>query len=132
MNKNRLLIVDDAMFMRQRIREIAVAAGWEIVGEAADGVEALDVYDRERPSLVTLDIVMPKMDGVAVLKEIMQVDPTARIVMVSAVNQKQNLAECIDAGAVDFIVKPFDPAGLHQFFVRYLGSESGGARKESH
>ena len=120
MSKNRLLIVDDAMFMRQRIREIATASGWEIAGEASNGLEAIEVYEQTHPDLVTLDIVMPKMDGVAALKQIMSADPDARIVMVSAVNQKPKLAECIQAGAIDFIVKPFDKADLQRFFENSL------------
>lgn len=120
MNPNRLLIVDDAIFMRKRIGEIALSAGWEIVAEAGNGIEALEAYQRERPSLVTLDIVMPKMDGVAVLKELVKSDPNARVVMVSAVNQKAKLAECIQTGAIDFIVKPFDKSDLKKFFEKSL------------
>ena len=124
MKPKRLLIVDDALFMRQRIREIAVTAGWEIAGEAADGDEALKLYKQESPDLVTLDIVMPKRDGVSVLKELMQITPNARVVMVSAVNQKPKLAECIQAGAIDFIVKPFDKTDLLNFFKKSLSAES--------
>ena len=122
MAANRILIVDDALIIRQRIGDIARQSGWEVAAEAADGVEAVRMYRQHKPDLVTLDIVMPNMDGVAALREIIQHDHNARVVMVSAVNQKEKLAECIDAGAIDFIVKPFEPAGLHQFFVRYLGS----------
>jgi two-component system chemotaxis response regulator CheY len=118
----RVLIVDDALIMRKRIREIAEEAGWQIAGEAQDGEEALAFYQREQPDLVTLDIVMPKLDGVAALKEIRQHDPQARVVMVSAVNQKCKLAECIQAGAIDFIVKPFEKASLLSFFEKYLAA----------
>ncbi len=120
MTKKRLLIVDDALFMRQTIRKIATSAGWEIAGEAADGSEAIEIYEREQPELVTLDIVMPKMDGVAVLKQLIEKDPLAQIVMVSAVNQKAKLAECIENGAIDFIVKPFDKSELRAFFEKAL------------
>ena len=108
MNTKRVLVVDDALIMRQRITEIAQQAGWQIAGEAADGKEAIALYQSERPDLVTLDIVMPEMDGVESLKKIRSEDPGARVVMVTAVNQKEKLAECIQAGAIDFIVKPFD------------------------
>ncbi len=124
MGAKRLLVVDDALFMRKRIREIAEDAGWEIAGEAADGEEALQLYQQEKPDLVTLDIVMPKLDGVAALKQLMQHDPQARVVMVSAVNQKPKLAECIQAGAIDFIVKPFEKATLRSFFEKSLAAES--------
>ena len=120
----RLLIVDDALIMRKRIREIAELAGWEIAGEATDGEEALALYAQEKPDLVTLDIVMPNLDGVSALKRIVEYDPTARVVMVSAVNQKTKLVECIQAGAVDFIVKPFDKSTLLSFFEKSLAAHS--------
>ena len=116
----RMLIVDDALIMRMRIRDIAVEAGWEVVGEAADGEAAVSIYERERPDLVTLDIVMPKMDGVTALKRVLASDPNAKVVMISAVNQREKLAECIDSGAIDFIVKPFDSERLRTVFSQYL------------
>ncbi|MEM9658514.1 MAG: response regulator [Planctomycetota bacterium] len=122
MSAKRLLIVDDALIMRKRIREIAEAAGWQIAGEASDGEQAIEMYRKTKPDLVTLDIVMPRRDGVAALKAISQADPSARVVMISAVDQKEKLAECIRLGAVDFIVKPFDKEGLRDFFVRRLAA----------
>ena len=116
----RILIVDDALIMRKRISDIAIQAGWEVAGEAADGEEAIALYERERPNLVTLDIVMPKMDGVTTLKRVMAADPKAKVVMISAVNQRQKLSECIDNGAIDFIVKPFDAERLRAVFRKYL------------
>ena len=116
----RILIVDDALIMRKRIRDIALEAGWEVAGEAADGEEALAIYDQVRPHLVTLDIVMPKMDGVTALKRFMALDPKAKVVMISAISQREKLAECIDSGAIDFIVKPFDPDRLRTSFGRHL------------
>ena len=121
----RMLIVDDALIMRKRIRDIAVEAGWEIAGEAADGEEALELYDRVRPDLVTLDIVMPKMDGVTALKRVMASDPAANVVMISAIDQREKLAECIDNGAVDFIVKPFDADRLRAMLSRRLQDLGG-------
>ncbi|MFN0053828.1 MAG: response regulator, partial [Planctomycetales bacterium] len=102
-----------------RIKEIALDSGWEIAGEAVNGEEGLARYRELRPDLMTLDIVMPKMDGVAVLRQIREEDPAARIVMVSAVDQKGKLSECIRLGAIDFIVKPFDKARLKGFFEKY-------------
>ena len=115
---NRLLIVDDALIMRMKIRDIAKSAGWQVVAEAANGEDAVRMFQEHRPDLVTLDMVMPGMDGVAALKAIRQLQPTANIVMVSAVNQKEKLRECIENGAMDFVVKPFDPANLKLFFER--------------
>jgi two-component system chemotaxis response regulator CheY len=123
MGTKRVLIVDDALIMRKRIKEIAEEAGWDVAGEARDGEEAVALYLREKPDLVTLDIVMPKLDGVSALKRMIENDPQARVVMVSAVNQKDKLAECIQAGAIDFIVKPFDRASLRSFFEKYLAVE---------
>lgn len=119
----RVLIVDDALIMRERIKEIALKAGWQIAGEARDGAEAVEMYRREKPNLVTLDIVMPKLDGVAALKQMIQLDAQAQVVMISAVNQKEKLAECIRGGATDFIVKPFDKAVLLGFFQKQLADE---------
>lgn len=115
----RLLIVDDAMIMRMRIKDIAKEAGWEIAGEAANGEEAVARYRELRPDLTTLDIVMPKMDGVSALRQLRQEFPAARVVMVSAVDQKEKLTECIRLGVVDFIVKPFDKVRLKTFFEKY-------------
>ena len=120
----RLLIVDDALIMRKRIKEIAQKAGWEVAGEAADGAEALQMHQELRPDLTTMDIVMPKMDGVAALRAVRAHDATAQVVMVSAVDQREKLAECVRLGAIDFIVKPFDPANLLKFFEK-IGRDPG-------
>jgi two-component system chemotaxis response regulator CheY len=118
----RVLIVDDALIMRKRIKEIALQAGWLVAGEAENGHEALALFQRERPDLVTLDIVMPEMDGVAALKQMIEFDSQAQVVMISAVNQKEKLSECIRAGAMDFIVKPFEKSDLINFFEKHLGT----------
>lgn len=115
--KPRLLVVDDALIMRTMIKDIARRAGWEIAGEATTGAEAVARYRELKPDLVTLDIVMPEMDGVEALRTIRGADPQARIVMVSAVDQRAKLAECIQLGAHDFIVKPFDREALGRFFA---------------
>ena len=123
MGAQRLLIVDDALIMRKRIKEIAQEAGWQIAGEAQDGAEAVALFEQVQPDLVTLDIVMPKLDGVSALKRLIDEDPEARVVMVSAVSQKEKLAECIQAGALDFIIKPFDKNSLLSFFEKYLSTD---------
>ena len=115
----RLLVTDDALIMRMRIREIARAAGWEVVGEAGNGRECLELYSTLRPDLVTLDIVMPEMDGVEALRAIRTADPAARVVMVSALDQKSKLSECIRLGALDFLVKPFDKDRLVALLAKY-------------
>jgi two-component system chemotaxis response regulator CheY len=124
MAAKRVLIVDDALIMRQRIRDIAVEAGWQVAGEAKDGEEAVALYQIEKPDLVTLDIVMPKLDGVSALWQMIEYDPKARVVMVSAVDQKEKLAECIRAGAIDFVVKPFEKSSLQHFFEKYLAHDA--------
>lgn len=105
---NRLLIVDDAMIMRKMIRDVAEAAGWVVVAEASDGQQAVDLYREHQPDLVTLDLVMPVMGGIEALKVIRTGDPEARVLVVTALDQKEMLAETINAGALDYIVKPFD------------------------
>ena len=120
----RVLIVDDALIMRRRIRNIAEQTGWEVAGEAKNGIEAMALFQQEQPDLVTLDIVMPELDGVATLLRLMTEYPTAQVVMVTAVDQKEKLRECIELGAVDFIVKPFEKSRLQSFFEKYGAIES--------
>jgi two-component system chemotaxis response regulator CheY len=104
----RVLIVDDAVFMRSMIREILTRTGrFEILAEAANGQEAVDRFVELRPDLVTMDIVMPEMDGIEATKEILRIDPGATIVICSALGQEALVVESIAAGARDFIVKPF-------------------------
>jgi two-component system chemotaxis response regulator CheY len=104
----RILIVDDAIFMRMKLKDILEKGGFEIVGEAQNGIEAIEKYKTERPDLVTMDITMPEMDGVAALKGIMAVDPNAKVIMCSAMGQQSMVMDAIQSGALDFIVKPFD------------------------
>jgi two-component system, chemotaxis family, chemotaxis protein CheY len=126
----RVLVVDDAMIMRMRIKDIAKEAGWEIAGEAADGAEALLRYKELQPDLITMDIVMPNMDGVSALRQLKQECPEARVVMVSAVDQREKLTECIRLGVVDFIVKPFDKIRLKGFFEKYGRDQEPGVRSQ--
>lgn len=104
----KILIVDDAVFMRMKLKDILEKAGFEVVGEAQNGAEAIEIYKAERPDLVTMDITMPEVDGVTALKEIKAYDPNARIIMCSAMGQQSMVMEAIQSGALDFIVKPFD------------------------
>ncbi|HVP29602.1 MAG TPA: response regulator [Myxococcota bacterium] len=110
--KGRVLIADDAAFMRQMIRDILEAEGLEVVGEAVDGVEAVEAFEQLHPDLVTMDIVMPRCSGIDAVKRILALDPGARIVMCSALGQETLVMEAVQAGAKDFIVKPFKPESV--------------------
>jgi len=104
-----VLIADDAAFMRMMIKNILTEAGYDIVGEAENGQVAVARYRELKPDLTTMDITMPEMDGLAALREIRGEDPAARVVMCSAMGQQSMVIESIQAGARDFIVKPFQP-----------------------
>lgn len=107
--KTRILIADDASFMRQMIREIIEPEGFEVVAEASDGVEAAALFEAVKPELVTMDIVMPKRSGIDAVRDILEQDPQAKVVMCSALGQETLVRESLEAGALDFIVKPFQP-----------------------
>ncbi|MBF8377231.1 response regulator [Alicyclobacillus mali] len=102
-----ILVVDDAAFMRMMIKDILTKNGHEVVGEAADGAQAVERYQELQPDLVTMDITMPEVDGIEAIKRIRQIDPNARIIVCSAMGQQAMVIEAIQAGAKDFIVKPF-------------------------
>jgi len=104
-----VLIADDAAFMRMMLKNVLTEAGYEIVGEAENGAVAVAKHRELKPDLTTMDITMPEMDGLAALKEIRSADPSARVVMCSAMGQQSMVIESIQAGAKDFIVKPFQP-----------------------
>ncbi len=104
---NKILIVDDAAFMRMMIKDILTKNGYEVVGEAQDGAQAVEKYKELSPDLVTMDITMPEMDGITALKEIKKMTPDAKIIMCSAMGQQAMVIDAIQAGAKDFIVKPF-------------------------
>lgn len=107
-----LLTIDDAAIIREMIKDTAGAAGWNIVGEACDGREGFEQYRRLRPDAVTPDLVMPEYDGLFALREIRALDPQAKVVVVSALDQKSILKEAFKAGASDFLVKPFQRSML--------------------
>ena len=104
---NRILIVDDAAFMRLMLRDIIVNSGFEIAGEAENGIEAGVLYKKLKPDLVLMDITMPEMNGIESVQDIIGYDPEARIVMVSAMGQQAMVIQSIRSGAMDFVVKPF-------------------------
>ncbi|MDR0649658.1 MAG: response regulator [Synergistaceae bacterium] len=105
----KVLIVDDAAFMRMMLRDILAKNGFEVVGEADNGKVAVQMYSELKPDVVTMDITMPEMDGIAAVKKIKEADPAAKVVMVSAMGQQAMVIEAIRSGAADFIVKPFQP-----------------------
>ena len=105
----RVLIVDDAAFMRKLLTDALTNGGHEVVGEAGNGVEAVARWQELRPELTTLDITMPEKDGLSALAEIMAIDPSAKIIMCSALGQEGKVLEAVKLGAKDFVVKPFQP-----------------------
>lgn len=117
----RILIVDDAKFMRMTLSNILIKANHEIVGEAENGIQAVELFHREKPDLVTLDITMPEKNGIEALKEIKQQYSDAKIIMCSAMGQQKMVVEAIEAGAKDFIVKPFDENRVLEAINRVLG-----------
>jgi two-component system chemotaxis response regulator CheY len=119
----RVLVADDASFMRQMIREIVESEGFEVCGEASDGVEAVDEFKRLQPDVVTMDIVMPRKSGIDAVRGIMAIDPGASVVMCSALGQETLVTEAIQAGAKDFIVKPFKPDAVIETLKKVLEKE---------
>lgn len=116
-----VLVVDDASFMRSMIRDIFARGPFVIAGEAENGVEGVRLYRELHPDLTTMDIVMPQMDGITALREIVRLDPAAKVVMCSALGQEALIAEAIEAGASDFIVKPFQPGRVLKVAQSVLG-----------
>ena len=116
----RILVADDASFMRQIIRDILEAEGHEIVAEASDGIQAVEEFKKHHPDLVTMDIVMPRRSGIDAVRGIVALDPKARIVMCSALGQETLVNEALQAGATDFIVKPFKPEAVMAALRRVL------------
>lgn len=103
----RVLIVDDALFMRTMLKDIFLEAGWQVEAEADNGGQAVEEFRRLKPDLITMDIVMPEMGGIDALRRILKDDPQARVIVCSALGQKHLIMDAIQAGAKDFIVKPF-------------------------
>lgn len=119
---NKILIVDDAAFMRMMIKDILEKNGYEVVGEAQDGAEAVEKFQELRPDLVTMDITMPEMDGITALKKIREIDPDAKVIMCSAMGQQAMVIDAIQAGAKDFIVKPFQADRVLEAVRKTIGN----------
>jgi two-component system chemotaxis response regulator CheY len=117
----RVLITDDALFMRVTLKNILTKGGYEIAGEASNGRESVDLYQQVKPDLVTMDITMPEMDGITAVKEIKKIDPDANVIMCTAMGQKNMVMEAVAAGAKDFIVKPFQPEKVIEAVQKLIG-----------
>ena len=117
----RVLVVDDAAFMRMMIKDILQKGGYEVVGEAEDGKRAIEKYKELKPDLVTMDITMPDMDGITAVKEIRKIDENAVIIMCSAMGQQAMVIDAIQAGAKDFVVKPFPPERVLEAIKKVVG-----------
>ena len=116
-----VLVVDDAAFMRMMIRDILTGEGY-VVREAVNGLDAVKKYTEQRPDLVTLDITMPEMNGLDALRAIREADPHARVLMVSSMGQQQMILEALESGAMDFVIKPFQPTKVLETVKKCLQS----------
>lgn len=117
----KVLIVDDATFMRMMIKDILEKNGYQVVGEAPNGLKAVELYKAEKPDVVTMDITMPEMDGIEAVKAIKAFDPAAKIIMCSAMGQQSMVMDAIRAGAKDFIVKPFQADRVLEAIKKVVG-----------
>lgn len=117
----KILVVDDAAFMRMMIKDVLTKNGFEVIGEAENGLKAIEKYKELGPNLVIMDITMPEVDGIQAVKEIKKIDPNAKIVMCSAMGQQAMVIEAIQAGARDFIVKPFQADRVIEAVRKVLG-----------
>ncbi len=117
----RVLITDDALFMRVTLKNILTKGGYEIAGEATNGLESVELYAQMQPDLVTMDITMPEMDGISAVREIKKQYPQANIIMCTAMGQKSMVMEAVAAGAKDFIVKPFQPEKVIEAVQKIIG-----------
>ncbi|MEC1591407.1 response regulator [Bacillus sonorensis] len=118
----RVLIVDDTKFMRDKIREILETENFQVAGEAGNGKDAVLFYQKLRPDLVIMDITMPVKNGIEALKEMIEIDPKVKVIMCTAMRQQRIVVEAIEAGAKDFIVKPFEEAKVLEAIRLVLGN----------
>lgn len=117
----KVLIVDDAAFMRATLKDVITKGGFEIAGEAVNGKDAIEKFKACTPDIVTMDITMPEMDGLEALKQIVKINGSAKVIMCSAIGQQANVLEAIKSGAKDFIVKPFQPERVIEALQKAAG-----------
>ncbi len=117
----KIMVVDDAAFMRMMLKDILTKGGHEVIGEAENGLKAVDRYKELSPELVLMDITMPELDGIGAVKQIKAIDPNAKIIMCSAMGQQAMVLESIQAGARDFIVKPFQADRIIEAVSKAVG-----------
>jgi len=118
---HRVMLVDDASFMRMMLKNILVGSGYEVIGEADNGAKAVEQFKLLKPDLVIMDIIMPEMGGIDAVREIVKSNPSAKILMCSSMGQQSLVVEAIQAGAKDFIVKPFQPSNVLEAVKKALG-----------
>ena len=120
-NPKSVLICDDAVVMRMMIKGILTQGGYEVIGEAENGAVAVEMYKTLSPAFVTMDMVMPELDGINAVKQIVALDPTAKIIMCTSMGQQQLVVDAIKAGAKGFVTKPFQPPKLLEAVAKVLG-----------
>jgi two-component system, chemotaxis family, chemotaxis protein CheY len=123
----KVLVVDDVAFVRKTLSDLLTQAGYQVVGEATDGTDAVAKYTQLRPDLVTMDVVMPQMSGIEATKKIIKLDKDARVVIISAMGQENLVMEAINVGAKDYVLKPFSAQDVLKTIERAMSGEPGRA-----
>jgi two-component system chemotaxis response regulator CheY len=126
-----ILVVDDIAFVRKTLTEILTEAHYEVIGQAADGREAINLYTKLKPDLVTLDLVMPKMSGIEAARQITKMDPSSRIIMITAMAHENLIMEAINSGARDYVLKPFTTPDILKALDRAFKDYTGNSRSRT-
>lgn len=120
----KILVVDDAPIIRLMLKDILVANGYQVVGEGNDGNEGVQLYKDLKPDVVTMDITMPEKDGIEALQEILEINENAKVIVITAIDQRESLMEAIRAGATDYIIKPFETDRVLSAIRKAFGEET--------